>query len=431
MDALAREGSGSDRSPPPPVRDCLVRLADVQTQVSHLVTPGGFEPLPARPALGAGTATLPIEAADIAIGAAAAASESPGETLNWDLAERVAGRVAGREPLAASYLAQSLESDFDEMTQIAENLVADYTGLVSAAGPANAMVIDRRAWVGANVGTFKRMMRPLAERFGSIDEVSDGGATGAFARVARESARTVVSVEIGAVLGFLAQRVLGQYDLFLPEDGADAVYYVGPNILSLEKRFEFSPRDFRLWIALHELTHRAQFTGVPWMREYFVGLIEQTFAAADPDPRRLIEGARRAIDMLLKGEDPLAEGGISALLATPEQREVLQQVQALMCLLEGHGNVVMDRLGEEHIPQAGRMSDTLRARRATGGLQRFIFRLIGLEMKVQQYELGEKFVAEVESIAGGDAISAAWESVDALPTMPEIRDPRSWLERVA
>lgn len=392
------------------------------------MTSGPFDALPAQPALTAGSGSLAIEPPDIAIGAAAAASETPGETLNWPLARRVAERIAGQEPLARSYLAQSLDADFAQMTSLAENLVSDYTGLVSAAGPANAMVIDRPGWIEANVSTFQRMVRPLAER---LSAQSEGGLVTGVAKYVQNGARSVVSVEVGAVLGFLAQRVLGQYDLFMPEEGQDAVYYVGANILGLEKRFEFAPREFRLWIALHELTHRAQFTGVPWMREYFVGLVDQTFTTADPDPRRMIEALRRAIDMLSRGEDPLAEGGIAGLMAAPEQREVLQKVQALMCLLEGHGNVVMDRLGEEHIPHAQRMSDSLRARRASGGMQRFIFRLVGLEMKVQQYELGEKFVAEVERRGGAEAISLAWESPEALPDMDEIRDPEAWLSRVA
>lgn len=395
------------------------------------MTGGPFDALPARPALTAGASPLPIEAADAAIAATTVASEIPGETLNWDLVQRVACRFAGHEPLANSYLAESLSDDFDQVTRLAEGLVAEETGLVASTGPAQCRVIDRREWIEANVSNFKVMMGPLAERMAAATAgIEIHGPAAWVARLARDGTRAVVSIEMGAVLGFVAQRVLGQYDLFLPEEGADAVYYVGANVLSLEKKFEFVPRDFRFWIALHELTHRAQFTGVPWMRPYFVELVDQTFTTADPDPRRLVAALRRVVDSLMKGEDPLADAGFAGIFATEEQREVLRKVQALMCLLEGHGNVVMDRLGEAYIPQASKMSSTLRARRASNGLQRFIFRLVGLELKIQQYELGEKFVSSVEAAAGPDAISAAWQSPDTLPTMDEIRNPGAWLQRV-
>lgn len=167
------------------------------------------------------------------------------------------------------------------------------------------------------------------------------------------------------------------------------------------------------------------------MREYFVGLVEKTFSSSDPDPRHMIDALRRVVDSLIRGEDPLADGGFAGVFATDDQREVLRKVQSLMCLLEGHGNVVMDRLGDKYIPQSARMSDTLRARRASNGLQRFIFKLVGLELKIQQYELGERFIAGVEESAGPEAIAIAWQSPDALPTMEEIRDPKAWLRRVA
>src|SRR5919201_732904 len=143
---------------------------------------------------------------------------------------------------------------------------------------------------------------------------------------------------MGALLGYLAQRVLGQYDLLVPEEdgraipgpNGDAVYYVGPNVIGLEKRFAFRPRDFRLWIALHELTHRAQFTGVPWLRGYFLSLVDSSLGMVDPDPKRLVQALTRAAEELRRGRNPLDDGGLVGLPATPEQRGVISQVQALM-----------------------------------------------------------------------------------------------------
>jgi coenzyme F420 biosynthesis associated uncharacterized protein len=256
--------------------------------------------------------------------------------------------------------------------------------------------------------------------------------------------RRVAAGEVGALLGYMSQRVLGQYDLLVPDSdssadaaepgshvNSDAVYYVGGNILGLEKRFAFRPRDFRLWIAIHEVTHRAQFTGVPWMRDYFLGLVRQAFDLVDPDPRTVLRAITSAVDEIRAGRNPLDEGGIVGLFASPEQRGVLAQVQALMSLLEGHGNVVMDDLGREHVAGQERMSRVLQQRRKSGGLTGALHKILGLEQKMRQYEVGEKFVRGVIAIAGPRAIDAAWSSAEQLPTFAELDDPAAWIARVA
>ncbi len=175
----------------------------------------------------------------------------------------------------------------------------------------------------------------------------------------------------------MSRRVLGQYDLLVAEDDSspgatspDVVYFVGPNLLALEKRFAFPPTEFRLWVALHELTHRAQFTGVDWMRPYFLGLMDEVLQAAEPDPRRLIAALRRCVEAVREGRNPLDDGGLVALLATPSQREALDRVGGLMSLLEGHGDVTMDRAGAHLIPSAPRFGAVLRARRQSQGWPR-------------------------------------------------------------
>ena len=284
------------------------------------------------------------------------------DPVDWELAVRVARRVAGWEPLASSYLADSLRRDFEAVSVEAEALVADFTGL-RPPSPARAQLLDRSGWVEANVASMQRLLAPLSEKVG--------------ARVARSPlapvGRRVAGTEMGVLLGWAGKRVLGQYDLLVPDDldGAsadDAVYYVGPNVLGLEKRYAFRPRDFRLWIALHELTHRAQFTGVPWLRPYFLSLVERSLSLVEPDPSRLLRVVGRVADGLRRGRNPLDEGGLVGLLATPEQRELLDRTQALMSLLEGHGNLVMNRLGREHVAGQDRMAHILQARRSTGGV---------------------------------------------------------------
>jgi coenzyme F420 biosynthesis associated uncharacterized protein len=247
--------------------------------------------------------------------------------------------------------------------------------------------------------------------------------------------RTVAATELGVLLGFFAQRVLGQYDLLVPdEDDApadDAVYYVGANILALEKRFAFRPHDFRLWIAIHEVTHRAQFTAVPWMRDYFLDLVSRALGSVETDPRRVVQALMRAVDELRKGRNPLDEGGVVGLLASPEQRGVLGQVQALMSVLEGHGNRVMNELGRAHVAGQARMARVLQSRRQTHGLSGLVYKLIGLDTKMRQYEIGEAFVEAIEREAGPRALDPVWRSADNLPTLEELQTPSAWLARVA
>jgi len=185
--------------------------------------------------------------------------------------------------------------------------------------------------------------------------------------------RSIAATELGVLLGFFSQRVIGQYDLLVPEEGdsqGDAVYYVGPNVLGLEKRFAFRPRDFRLWVAIHEVTHRAQFCGIPWMHDYFLELVGSAMGMVDTDPRAIVRSLMRAVGELREGRNPLDEGGLVALLADDEHRDVLGRIQALMSVLEGHGNRVMNELGRVHVAGQERMARVLRARRETAGVTR-------------------------------------------------------------
>lgn len=343
------------------------------------------------------------------------------DPIDWALAERVARRFSGRQPLAASYLAGSLRDDFDEVTAEAEALVAEHTGL-QVPGPARAQVVDRAAWIGANVSSMRRLLEPLTMRVGERMASSRVAPIG----------RRVAGTETGVLLGYLSQRVLGQYDLLVFDDdaAADAVYYVGGNILALEKRFAFRPRDFRLWIAIHEVTHRAQFTGVPWMKDYYLSLVEGALSSIDPDPRRLVQALARAADEFRNGRNPLDDGGLVALLASEEQRGALANVQALMSLVEGHGNAVMNALGREHVAGQARMARVLQARRQTSGLAAVVQKLVGIESKMRQYEVGEAFVAAVEREAGTHGIDPAWGGPEYLPTVDELAHPLDWLARV-
>ncbi|MGA2528028.1 MAG: zinc-dependent metalloprotease [Acidimicrobiales bacterium] len=352
--------------------------------------------------------------------------KSQPEPVAWDVAEQVAGRVAGRTDTRVDWATlRGLVTDFQEFTAQAEELVEASTGLRSLVGPARAQVSTREEWIHANISSFRRLLGPVLERAGKSGR-SLPGLLGPVGRVA-------AGTEMGVVLGWMSGRVLGQYDMLFAEGDSpqDAVYFVGPNIVSLERRHGFDPREFRLWIALHELTHRAQFTGVSWLRGYFLELVEQSVAIASPDPRQVLDAlGRMAID-IRSGRNPLAESGLVGALASPEQLETLRSIQGMMSLLEGHGDVTMDRAAADLIPSAARFSQVLRSRReSASGLTRFFQQVIGLEAKLRQYADGERFVREIERTGGPGLLALAWERPENLPNTAEIKSPDSWASRV-
>lgn len=345
--------------------------------------------------------------------------------VDWTLAEKVASRVAGTEPFARSYHMRGMEEDFAVLTQRAQGYVEAEVGFESLAGEARARVVDRTDWVRANLASYGRLLRPVLDR---LDEHAEGPAGVLGSKIA--------AVELGSLLGWMSTRVLGQYDLLVLEDedpeDQDIVYYVGPNILSLEKRHGFPPEEFRLWVALHEVTHRTQFTGVPWLREYFLEQVTSLISAADPDPRRIFTAVGRLAEGFRTRTNPLADGGVAALFASGEQRGAMDRVAGLMSLLEGHGDVIMDRAAIEQVPSADRFARILRARRKEMNLAtKILQRLIGLEAKLAQYEMGERFIAAVEEVGGPELLNRCFERPENLPTIEEIKDPQLWLTRVA
>ena len=354
--------------------------------------------------------------------------------VGWDTAERVAAWVGGRAKLPAPYRPDLLQAEFEELTSQAEELVATSTGLRSAAGPARARVTDRPGWVAANVASFQRLLGPHFDRLDPARLADGNPVLSRLSGPLATAGRAATGVQMGVVLGWLSTRVLGQYDLLLTEEGTDEqdlVYFVGPNVVALERQHGFEPREFRLWLALHEVTHRCQFTAIPWMRDYFVSLVAEGIGSLEPDPSRLATSLRRMADEIRAGRNPLDDNGALGLVATPEQLEGLHRIQALMSLLEGHGDVTMDRAGAADIPSAAHFSAVLRARRKQAhGLSRLLQQLIGIEAKLRQYEEGEQFIAAVEAVGGPELLDRAWQGPEWLPTLLEIRDPSAWIARV-
>lgn len=343
--------------------------------------------------------------------------------VDWDVASSTARALLRRSSALDDEIQRQVEEEFVVATRRAEELVSEVTGLHSRSGHARAVTVSRSQWVDANLASFQRMLRPML----------DSSTTSGWARALRTTAvgQQVSGAEVGALLAWLSSRVLGQYDIVpgTPE-GNDAIYYVAPNIVSVERRHGFAPGDFRLWIAVHEVTHRMQFTGVEWMEEHFLDLLERA-TAITVDPSSMIDGARRVITAVRAGENPLGESGLIGLVASSEQLGTVREIQAFMSLLEGHADVVMSAVGDDVIPGATRFAKVLSERRQNvRGGAKLLQQLLGIEAKLRQYRDGEHFVETVIAAEGVRGFSRVWERPEHLPTLDEIHDPHIWLARV-
>jgi coenzyme F420 biosynthesis associated uncharacterized protein len=235
---------------------------------------------------------------------------------------------------------------------------------------------------------------------------------------------------VGALLGYASRKVLGQYDAFLPPDDDGLLYFVGPNLLEVEQRFSLPPRDFRLWVAIHEVTHRVQFGITPWLRGYLKRLIDRYLETVQLDSREILAQVRRAAEAIRSGA---SWRGLNAvlLLMTDEQRALFARMQSVMTLLEGHASYVMNRVAQGEVRDLARMREALRERRrARGGVERAFREAIGFEAKVRQYSAGERFVRRAIELAGMDGFNRIWLEEANLPTGPEVEDPARWVARV-
>lgn len=340
-------------------------------------------------------------------------TEAGHDLVDLQLAARLAAKLSASDPLERSYLLNDLESDFVSLTAEAEPHVAEETGFQPAT-PAVPIVMSRREWARANIGPLIELIDPLLHR---MDEKMQSAPLGAFARSAYRSA---LGAQMGIVLGFISHRVLGQYDV--TSTAGNEIWFVGTNVVATERRLGASPRDFRLWITLHELTHRAQFEGLSWMRDYFLSSVDELMGSIHLDPRSLLE---RIGEMVRSGnEGPLA-------FLDESQRESFFKLQAFMSVVEGHGNFVMDRVAQRTIPSHARLRRAFVARGAAGGpLAKIVRRIFGLDLKRMQYEEGQKFFELVFERSGRKGVDLALSSPETLPSGEEIRDPAGWLLRM-
>jgi coenzyme F420 biosynthesis associated uncharacterized protein len=350
---------------------------------------------------------------------------SPDDLVDWALAAKVGHRVAGGEPLVVR---PAWARQFTELSTRADAAVAEHTGLGGELSPPVAQPLDRAEWVDANLSTLRRLLKPVGEKVAARKAWQDPGTMPA---LARQSTQAMTALQAGALLGYVGQRVLGQYDLPLPGPGTEGtVFYVVPNIVGTERRHGFRPGDFRLWIALHETAHRRQFRGVSWLPGHIQGLLDEFLGSVEVDTealRRIGTRAQALVRKVVAGETV----ELMDFLIGPEQRQVVDRMQATMSVLEGHGEFVMHQLGRRMVPGHDRMHRVLHDRRLSPGrTDRVLQQVLGLRQKLDQYALGEHFVHQLHDQGGMALVNRLFEAPANLPTLDEVRAPGRWLERV-
>ena len=360
------------------------------------------------------------------------------DIIDWQRAERIAHRIAARSPesVLPAQAREELHADYAALVRLSHTEIVPFIQLPALSDCHAVEVLDRPLWVQRNFSTVQRLLHPLEDVY--LESVSAN--SGTLFRLAHGGMQLTLSAQMGLVLGFLSRHVMGQFDMpFLApsttEDPAESesakrIYFVEPNIRRLQQRLEIPPDAFRLWIALHETTHAIQFQIAPWLAGYLGSLI-QAYLESFRDLLRESPHPLRA--MLLPGaeaQDRRDElGGLMGLLTTPEQRDLLTRVQGVMSLVEGHGNYIMDELGAQLIPDFPAMRKRLEERKR-GSLERAVMRLLGFDLKLAQYRLGERFVREVVTNESMAFLNQVWHSEQTVPTLAEINRPEQWVARM-
>ncbi|HET9872762.1 MAG TPA: zinc-dependent metalloprotease [Propionibacteriaceae bacterium] len=344
-------------------------------------------------------------------------------TVDWTLALNTARKLVKPGPEISREGATAVVASLRECAGRAEAYVREVTGLVTESGTAPVLVVDRPGWLQANVDGFRQVLLPLTKKAAQRMDGSPMAAVGA----------RVTGVEVGALLSYLAPKVLGQFDPFFPgapgEPGG-RMLLVAPNIVSVERELDIRPDDFRLWVCLHEETHRVQFTAVPWLREYMNSQIAEVIESADLDAAAVLDMLRQAAEKILESLVRGTEISIVDLVQTPAQREIVARITAVMSLLEGHADVVMDGVGPEVIGSVAEIREKFNVRRQGQGFDKIIRKLLGLDAKMRQYRDGAAFCRAVIDRVGMDAFNKVWTSPETLPTKAEIADPNAWVDRV-
>lgn len=357
--------------------------------------------------------------------------------VNWELARQIgiaSGALGQDDPSPTEEDRRGLEG----AVRMSELAVADLTGMDPPPEVTRVEAVRRAEWVEANVRGLQGLFEPGAERLAlALAEArrAEGppaeGAPQLMEAVLERMAPLLAGAQVGMVLGHLAQRVLGQYELPVPRAEQPALLFVVPNIAAFERDWSLPPDQFRAWVALHETTHAFDL-GRAWVRDHFLGLIRELAAAMEFD----LAGLQERLEGLdLSDPQKLTEALGGELLTgalTDEQRLLLRRVQAFMAAAEGHAGHVMDLLGVKMLPEYDRIEEAMKRRHEERSQEeRAVERLLGIDMKLEQYRLGRAFCDRVAEQTDERTLARMWDSAEALPSMPELEEPTLWLSRIA
>jgi coenzyme F420 biosynthesis associated uncharacterized protein len=339
--------------------------------------------------------------------------------VDWTVALNTATKLVKPGPEISRAGAAAVVAELRVAATRAEAYVTQVTGLETAGSTSPVLVVDRPRWIQANLDGFRQILAPLNAKAAEKMKSASPAMAGLGPRV--------TGVEVGALLSYLAPKVLGQFDPFFP---GGRLLLVAPNIVAIERELKVDSTDFRLWVCLHEETHRVQFAAVPWLREYLTDQVEQVVASADLDPTVLLQMLANAVRRIIEALSRNEEISIVDLVQTPAQRQIVDRITAVMSLLEGHADVVMDGVGPEVIPTVEDIRAKFTVRRQGQGFDKVIRKLLGLDAKMRQYRDGAAFCKAVIARVGMDGLNKVWTSPNTLPTRAEIADPEIWLARM-
>ncbi len=346
--------------------------------------------------------------------------------INWGRARSLALSLNREDDVAI--FPERVLTQYREMVAQCVPLIADYMGATLPNAMEQIFVFSRADWVEANIRAFQDLFTPLE----SLNTARNLHSPATAALVSGMN-QTVLSAEVGLLLGYLAKRVLGQYDLALlgkePVDGGGKLYFVEPNIRWATETMAVDAHDFRLWLALHETTHAFEFEAFPWVRPYFNSLLERYISLVTNDLKALQGGVRVLIERIQAGRD--GKKSLMEMVMTPEQQSLFDEMQALMSVVEGYSNHVMNAVGKQVLPNIATMQKAFEARSKQRTQSETLFiRLTGLEMKMEQYRLGEQFIDAVVRERDHAFALHVWQAPENLPTLAELRNPTQWIARI-
>lgn len=363
----------------------------------------------------------------------AAKPETERRTIDWDRVRSIAVSM-NREAALSIVERERLDREYHDLVQQTIPLVSRQSGAALPFPLDKVHAFDRVDWINANIESFQRMFEPI-ERMDLLGGSTDSPR--AINVLWSGLNQTVISAELGILLGYLARRVLGQYDLALlgrePLTESGKLYFVHPNIVNTERTLGMPPDQFRLWLALHETTHAFEFEAYPWVREHMNGLIEEYFTFLTQDLEYLKRGLSGLKSFWERARNGDARGSNSwiELVMSPDQRRLFARMQATMAIVEGYSNYIMNAVGRDLMPDYSTIARRFEGRQAQrSNAERLFIRLTGLDLKLEQYRMGEAFINEVVRQRGHEMVKRLWEGPEMLPTLAEIRKPEDWLSRI-